>query len=389
MARFYKYVFYVMMLFGDSVIKVRFFGLYFSDILVLISIIYIIKERDNWNDSNELTNVFSSKLLYYYVIWIFSFLGVYQLFNIPIEFDRGYFLIRQSYYLFYIPALLLALIISFKNLNLLSILKQDSKYLLTICIILNNINYYFGNTFSLQLLICLFSAIELTKRKNLFQFIVILNLIYLTLHFLQKGDSAYFLIFSCILTFNYIDLKAFITFFNKQSNWKLALFFLIPFLVLFSNKESFLGVDTNVLFRVLIWENEFKYIFETYFLGVGYGTTYFDHTLYELAYIVIGGVNTGLEAPFMIPSHNSFLTILYRTGLIGLALFFYFLKSFLFIGIDNKKNFLTLSIFISIVIMMFFHPLIEVARGIIAFIFSLFVLLKVKEDSVYELSKGN
>lgn len=93
-------------------------------------------------------------------------------------------------------------------------------------------------------------------------------------------------------------------------------------------------MDVNTLWRARFWTDELKVLAETGFLGVGYGTSYTSLEMVNPATYI----PTHLGEPFSPTSqysiydkvfvtgpHNSFVSLVFRLGIVGLAMFICFL----------------------------------------------------------------
>jgi len=106
--------------------------------------------------------------------------------------------------------------------------------------------------------------------------------------------------------------------------------FFLP--LLFPNGVGF-GGDNNIIWRIRYWEDELISTARSGFLGVGYGTTYAtnDFINFSLDWSEGGGPfgadewTTSTDKAFVTGSHNSFISLTFRLGLIGIVSFLVFL----------------------------------------------------------------
>ena len=96
------------------------------------------------------------------------------------------------------------------------------------------------------------------------------------------------------------------------------------------------AMDVNTGWRLEYWADEATAIADTYGVGIGFGTTYASHEFAEpqseMYYDAAEGVYkptpfsqddeyTKEQRPFVTASHNSFVLVAFRQGMLGLALF--------------------------------------------------------------------
>ena len=77
----------------------------------------------------------------------------------------------------------------------------------------------------------------------------------------------------------------------------------------------------NVKWRIILWKDIIKKSMQKPILGYGFGMLYNNETLKNM------GWGYGDDVGFLDP-HNSYLSILYRTGIVGLLIFLLFIISF-------------------------------------------------------------
>lgn len=82
--------------------------------------------------------------------------------------------------------------------------------------------------------------------------------------------------------------------------------------------------DENSIWRLYVWKTEFTSLMQTWFTGVGFGSAYVSNEMFILS-DNIGmyndekvGVDNGV---FVVASHNTFMNVFYRMGIIGAYLF--------------------------------------------------------------------
>ncbi|MDK0654546.1 O-antigen ligase family protein [Clostridium perfringens] len=145
--------------------------------------------------------------------------------------------------------------------------------------------------------------------------------------------------------------------------------------------------DANYWWRFNYWATEFKTLKESYFIGSGFGSTYASTSIFE---ILSGGfidpetgtfVNSA-KVLFTTAQHNSYMNIIYRTGIIGLILFLNIIVSLIFnykkYLINNYDRLLYLA-FINVNIIIGFNVGLESPQFLIPFYLSLFGLMSLEK----------
>ena len=91
-------------------------------------------------------------------------------------------------------------------------------------------------------------------------------------------------------------------------------------------------VDVNSFWRLSYWKDELNQLVKSYFLGVGYGTSYASRNFVGGNLNITGGPfgataeYSTLDKLFVTGPHSSFIAIAFRLGIIGLLTFVQFLK---------------------------------------------------------------
>lgn len=95
--------------------------------------------------------------------------------------------------------------------------------------------------------------------------------------------------------------------------------------------DSTIIPDYNTAWRMRIWKEELSILARTFFLGVGYGTSYVTETYISESFtrmewqFAADAEHTQTERAFVTGPHNSFVSVAMRTGIIGIILFIFFL----------------------------------------------------------------
>jgi hypothetical protein len=105
--------------------------------------------------------------------------------------------------------------------------------------------------------------------------------------------------------------------------------FALPYLL---NSDAF--TDANAAWRYIYWANIIEFLFHQSYLllGEGYGLPYLRPE-YSNYYLLVSQIGNNTEFNYQVlttPSHNSFINILYHTGLFGVISFLLVLASLLY-----------------------------------------------------------
>lgn len=88
----------------------------------------------------------------------------------------------------------------------------------------------------------------------------------------------------------------------------------------------------NAVWRLIVWKDIIKKSMQKPILGYGFGMLYNNDTLKDMGWAY--GADTGFLDP-----HNSYLSILYRTGILGISIFLLFIVSFFVKAINFLRKF--------------------------------------------------
>ena len=378
MATFQRYILYLFFFLGDTFLKTKIGFLTFIDLFILINGIYCVV---NWSDVKPILkeSPFNDKwLIYFPLVFVLSFVGFYKIFPIDIAYSGTYYIVRQGYFLIYIPVIIISLLYSHKSLKIMDILAKD--FLIVGLLMAYATFFRFGLTkFTLQFMLLIYSLFVIFFRGKVLQITFSFFIFYHIQIYINQGFSSYsftFMLILVLLLLNYS--RIFIRIFSIRP-FILALLAITSVYSIIYYETSLSTIDHNVVFRTLLWSDELSIVSDTYFLGVGYGTTYMSSDLFQLA---INVENGNIDAPFRIPSHNSFLTFFYRSGVIGFIIFIRFIFGFIYLDKVslNKYSQFSVLLFLFVHFNVFFHPIIEVPRGIIIYSYVLFILFKIKQE---------
>ena len=178
-----------------------------------------------------------------------------------------------------------------------------------------------------------------------------------------------------VLFFSNKSRKNIINIFSNGFLFMICLMFILPlFVSVFENI-----FDANSFWRLRYWNDQLKQVLYTKFIGVGYGTTYATENFTGQIKNIIGGpfgatiYNSTLEKLFIVSSHNSYISVFFRLGLIGIGLFLYMLFK---ISSYIKKNYKTITLtsiflFYSSVVLIGVNVGLESPYYLLMFIFSI------------------
>lgn len=332
----------LLIIFGNNFLKSSSFGLSNSSLIIYFGfclfhvIVSCMKNKFKLNDIE--------KKVVIYFFWMFfvialSLLGVYKLFLANIlEFDNKY-IIKQTLFLFLIPiAISMYICFLHDKVHIENIIKKYSM----ICFLAMQIFSLFGycNQTTAYFFLLLISFYIIKNCRPIVRLIVFcLTVVYMRNIFSESTAILMLLVYIIMLMFN----KNLISFFQKRRKLLyLILILLVLLAVIYSNKLIIFlkEYDANYWWRFSYWMNEIKVLKKTYFMGVGFGSTYASADIF---YTLRGGFidpATGktvnlVSALYTTAQHNSYMNVLYRTGFIGVIFFLTYTFDLMF---KSKKN---------------------------------------------------
>lgn len=371
-------------IFGNSFLKYN-LGIsnFFTVLYYLFSVVHVLLFLKNKRIRiNSLEKKVLKMFLWIILCMFLSFLGFYQKFNLNgILFDKS-FILRQSFFFVFIPVgMSMYFSFLYDKDYIEKIVCDYAFFILFLFIILVNIKLCNNMTSYFILLFLSFNFIKNKKSKFLKFFAFIVSVFYILNIFSKSTAFLMLLVFIVML----LDKKIV----NKIYNYRfiLCLFLLILSILIISNYNDFLSflqsIDMNYWWRFNYWINEFLVLKDTFFLGVGYGVTYASLSIFS---VLNGGFidpETGMfvnnaKVLFTTAQHNSIMNIFYRTGFIGLLLFFRYTfdllfksKSYIFSQFDKSLYML----FINANIIILFNVGLESPQYLFLYYFSMFGLL--------------
>lgn len=259
-------------------------------------------------------------------VWcVLSYLGMAGWFNLSRDFgvDLSY-LPRQAYYFYFFPFIAVCAVI--KKDNALEFLKKYNVEIAAVLYICYCIQSKTVEILNISDFLTLAFLSLLGNRKRKIDWMLAIALIIMPLH--DYGGSTILL-----LKIMYIGLFAF-----KNAKWVMKLAtFTIPVILVCSFALPQLSIVTdkiaepNSKWRIDLWADDATAIIDSYGLGIGYGTTYASKQFTEpQSETDVNGLPRPFSAnsqytkeqrPFVTASHNSFVSIGLRMGVIGIALF--------------------------------------------------------------------
>lgn len=324
---------------GGGIVKFTILGInytYITFAALLLSYLNYFRIHRGKIALNKLNKTLIRFEVYALIVVILSFLGINKVFGLNDLFYSKSYIIRQAYYLFVIPVIILMGDNRYTDIWKKDI-EKNAEFLIWI-IYIGHIIYF--KKFSLQVpavfMMCYFALI-INKGTHTYKSLLYTTIILFTP--IGEGGELTNLIIRGIYICYYLFQNR-----SKQITKYMKYMFicliscsiLVPLsLDMFS--ELF---DANSLWRARYWLDELKTLSSTYFLGVGYGTTYATKsfvgysTYIEYGPFAANSIYTTMEQMFVTGSHNSYITILYRLGPIGL----YFLLNIIYRIVVNIQS---------------------------------------------------
>lgn len=274
---------------------------------------------------------------------LLSFVNILQYFNLTkaLDFDIKY-IPRQAFYLAFLP--LLALIPLLDASKGAAFIKKHRFNIMLAFYVLNIIVYRSAEVNVQTLFILCFLSLTCGHEVKLKDWVYLVCLILLPVDI--NGNSTCFLLkiiyVGVFICYNKLQWKKAVKIF---SSFTIPLILVYSFVFpMFPNLVAKIP-DVNIRWRLEFWQEEMSAFKETYGLGVGYGTTYVSRDFVEEHAVEIPAKKcpycngilkeselskgpfakepsyTEEEKRYVVASHNSFVTIAFRTGIIGIVLF--------------------------------------------------------------------
>lgn len=380
---------FLLCIFGAEFLKFKLiisnFPLYFEFAISVVHIFLNLKHNQKLflNKTEKNLIIF---IIYVSFIIFLSILGFNKIFAIEnIAFNKK-MIINQTYMISLLP-IALSLYYTFINNYeyIYNLLKKKCGYLLLVILLLSFIGLcqYTVTTFVIAILL----NIYFKEKQNLMnKFIFIIFSIYYLLH-INGGTTSYLILICCFI---FVYNNKIIKIIENHKKFLLLMMFLIVCAICINYKSVIIllkNIDANFWWRFIFWIDNIKILKKTYLLGIGYGVTYGDSSLFK---ILSGGFidpETGLpinslNVLFTTAQHNSYINILYRTGIIGLILFLRVTFDLLFKTqkyINNNFDKTIYMMFINANILILFNVGLESPQFLILYYLSISSLLAIRK----------
>lgn len=375
-------------IFGNRLLKISILGitnlpliLYFTFCLIHI----ILESKNKTIKLNDIEKKVLNYIKWYIIIILLSLTGIYRFFlSDAIEFNKS-FIIKQTLFIFLIP-IAISMYICFLN-NEGYIEKTLKKYSLIIFCLMNilTIFKYCNQTVSYFFLLLLSFYIIKNNKKYINIIVLGLTVIYIRNIYSESTAFLMLLVYTTILMFD----KRVLLFVQKRR--KIIYSCIVVLLILvFTHVNDILTFlsqrDANYWWRFSYWINEFNILKKILFMGVGYGSTYASSSIFTTLH---GGfidpetgksVNTS-SALFTTAQHNSYMNILYRTGIVGIVYFLNYTSDLIFKSkkyIKNEFDSMLFLAFINANIIILFNVGLESPQFIIPYNMSLVGLMSLR-----------
>lgn len=218
-----------------------------------------------------------------------------------------------------IPELMVPLGLGFILARTGTIYKANSLFLFLVLALVVGL-YYSGlaNRIMLSGLVVALSSLLALKTRN-YLYLLLVPLVI-------SNHSAYNIASLALLGLILLrrPMKAYLA---RHTTWRvLFLILLAVTLIYYYSDEIYekITTDENSLWRLRVWENEINSLSDTYYTGVGFGTSYVTYDIYT----IVNNPNMYYDKDrtlygrlFMVANHNSFLNMFYRMGYLGGILF--------------------------------------------------------------------
>ena len=244
-------------------------------------------------------------------LWL-SYKDIPYFWRIPLLlYDQEY--IYRQYMI--IPELIVPLGLGFILARTGTIYKSNSLFLFLFLTGVTGLYYSgFANKIMLSGLVVALSSLLALKTRNYIYLILIPLVI--------SNHSAYNIAAAAILGLIVLrrPMKAFLA---HHTTWRIIFLLIVAASLMYYYSDELyekITTDENSLWRLRVWENEINSLSDTYYTGVGFGTTYVTYDIYT----IVNNPNMYFDKDrtlygrlFMVANHNSFLNMFYRMGLWG------------------------------------------------------------------------
>lgn len=303
-------------------VKTKIFGVdifYYILFVVLIEYIYVLffdRKSIRINKYNIFAMLFS---IFGFIIIFLSIIGIHPFINnTEILVDKSY-VIKQSYYFAFFPLFFI------KNKSEIykkieSIIYKN-KLIIVLIMLLYSIYFEFNNYSTFVIGLVILYKMEKNKKDIALSIIFIICLF---IRFEQLTSLLLGILFVVIFMFNTTNIKEKL---YSIINYAFIFCVLFCFIVPFINYDFSNILDKNSNWRLLYWKDELTQLIKTYGFGVGYGTSYATlEFAKKTALKPLGAFSANenysvMQQIFVTGSHNSFISVAFRTGFVGALLF--------------------------------------------------------------------
>lgn len=235
------------------------------------------------------------------------------------------FLPRQAYYLVLLPVVFLTE--PTKGKTFIENLLQNHSRKLVVLMFLLNVAIHKSLLMSIP---TSFVLIFLSLRDEKHDWIdwVIFGLIVIPAFFADIQISNLLIRFIYVVCFLFQKRSKFISWSMAAGIWCcVGLCFVVG---VFAKELSQMISDPNTVWRAQFWQDELKMLAESHYLGVGFGTAFCSTDFIDAATYIPWGDGDPFVATaqysiydkvFVTGAHNSFVTVAFRLGIVGIALF--------------------------------------------------------------------
>lgn len=280
-----------------------------------------------------------------------SYLGLYNTLSSlsDVSFDSSY-IPRQAYYLFFIPLVILA----GRHVQTPTVLKWIQKHyrILFFAVYLAYVVANRTPAIDVPCFFCLSTLLLMGRERNRAADIAMLLLIELSP--IDTGGE---------MTQALCRVLCLFLFFAREDSEYLrpmalaAIVVILACYVLPFTPLEWAGLDANTSWRLQYWGDELRQLFKTLGVGVGFGTSYASQAF-------IGEAVSGpfaataeysvAERVYVVGCHNSFVSIAFRLGVIGISLLLAYILSCSRRALpESRSNYLTYSMISSLAVICF------------------------------------
>ena len=342
-------------IFGGSFVKYSIAGINITYLIMGLTVIYYIKYFcfDIRNNKNELILYDKKRIIdkTRFAVLFFSVYGLLRLvlsyFNITdiLVSDRllidNKYVFRQGYYLLLFP--LLFVVSDYKQCDKIKESVANVRYLLFFLIYLLSIiiNGHFSINVPTTFVLAYLGLVR--RNRNPFEIFMLILIVFTPI---STGGEMTNMLIRAIYVVCYFTENERINDLYKYLRVTIFTFIILCFILPFFY-NWFKGIfDANSFWRLNYWYDELNELRKSYYLGVGYGTSFASRDF------VAGNIYSGpfaadsqytsIEKMFVVGSHNSIISTTFRLGIIGGGILLFYLNSLAkkleYIAKNNKED---------------------------------------------------